>query len=41
MVIDFEKEFWIEGYENGDESEVKYYVVDYDVMIVESDGIEV
>ncbi|MBS0935634.1 RIP metalloprotease RseP [Lactiplantibacillus plantarum] len=38
---DLEKELWIEGYENGDESEVKHYAVDHDATIVESDGTEV
>ncbi|CAM3050699.1 RIP metalloprotease RseP [Lactiplantibacillus plajomi] len=38
---DLEKELWIEGYENGDESSVKRYPVDHDATIVESDGTEV
>jgi len=38
---DLEKELWIEGYENGDESEVKRYTVHHDATIVESDGTEV
>lgn len=38
---DLEKELWIEGYENGDETEVKRYSVDHDATIVESDGTEV
>ncbi|VDG24575.1 zinc-dependent protease, membrane associated (putative) [Lactobacillus plantarum JDM1] [Lactiplantibacillus mudanjiangensis] len=38
---DLEKELWIEGYENGDESEVKRYPVDHDATIIESDGTEV
>lgn len=31
----------IEGYENGDESEIKHYDVDHDATIVEEDGTEV
>ncbi|MFB9769287.1 RIP metalloprotease RseP [Lactiplantibacillus modestisalitolerans] len=38
---DLEKELWIEGYENGDESTVKRYPVDHDATIIESDGTEV
>ncbi|MEJ6400726.1 RIP metalloprotease RseP [Nicoliella lavandulae] len=35
---DLEKGLWIEGYENGDESNVKRYSVDHDAMIIEKDG---
>ncbi|MFT8410265.1 MAG: RIP metalloprotease RseP [Schleiferilactobacillus perolens] len=35
---DLEKELWIEGYENGDESSLKRYSVDHDALIVEKDG---
>ncbi|MFC6274682.1 RIP metalloprotease RseP [Levilactobacillus tangyuanensis] len=38
---DLENELWIEGYENGDESEVKRYSVDHDATIIEGDGTEV
>ncbi|MCY9806756.1 RIP metalloprotease RseP [Lentilactobacillus senioris] len=38
---DLEEDLWIEGYENGDESEVKRFNVDHDATIVESDGVEV
>lgn len=37
---DLEEELWIEGYENGDESEVKRYAVAHDATIIESDGTE-
>ncbi|WP_125681093.1 RIP metalloprotease RseP [Levilactobacillus yonginensis] len=37
---DLENELWIEGYENGDESEVKRYPVAHDATIIESDGTE-
>lgn len=39
--FDFEKELFIKGYVNGNEEEEIVYKVDYDVMIIESDGIEV
>ncbi|MGO2298926.1 RIP metalloprotease RseP [Paucilactobacillus nenjiangensis] len=32
---------WIEGYINGDESELKRYDVDHDASIIESDGVQV
>lgn len=38
---DLENELWIEGYENGDESETKRYTVAHDATIIESDGTEV
>ena len=38
---DLQKELWIEGYESGDESELKRYSVSHDATIVESDGTEV
>ncbi|QFR23761.1 RIP metalloprotease RseP [Schleiferilactobacillus harbinensis] len=38
---DLEKELWVEGYENGDESMVKRYPVDHDATIIEHDGTEV
>ncbi|AVK63155.1 RIP metalloprotease RseP [Lactobacillus sp. CBA3606] len=38
---DLEKELWIEGYENGDETAVKRYQVQHDATIVEHDGTEV
>ncbi|WP_203648252.1 RIP metalloprotease RseP [Secundilactobacillus yichangensis] len=38
---DLEDELWIEGYENGDESEVKRYYVAHDATIIETDGTEV
>lgn len=38
---DLEDKLIIFGYENDDEEIVKIYLVDYDVMIVEWDGIEV
>ncbi|GLB46949.1 zinc metalloprotease [Philodulcilactobacillus myokoensis] len=38
---DLERELWIKGYQNGDESSVKKYSVDHDATIVESDGTEV
>ncbi|KRN02765.1 membrane-associated Zn-dependent protease 1 [Levilactobacillus senmaizukei DSM 21775 = NBRC 103853] len=38
---DLENELWIEGYENGDESEIKRYPVGHDATIIESDGTEV
>ena len=38
---DLEKELWIEGYENGDETELKHYQVQHDATIIESDGTEV
>lgn len=38
---DLEDELWIEGYENGDESEVKRYNVAHDATIIETDGTEV
>jgi len=38
---DLEDELWIEGYENGDESEVKRYYVAHDATIIENDGTEV
>ncbi|WP_056978269.1 RIP metalloprotease RseP [Lentilactobacillus senioris] len=38
---DLEEDLWIEGYENGDETEVKRFNVDHDATIIESDGVEV
>lgn len=38
---DLEKDLWVEGYENGDESTVKRYSVDHDAIIIEEDGTEV
>ncbi len=38
---DLEHDLWIEGYENGDESETKRYAVAHDATIIESDGTEV
>jgi len=38
---DLEKDLFLEGYENGDESELKRYAVAHDATIVESDGTEV
>ncbi|AQW22153.1 RIP metalloprotease RseP [Lentilactobacillus curieae] len=38
---DLEQELFIEGYENGDESELKRYSVAHDATIIESDGTEV
>ncbi|ERL64491.1 RIP metalloprotease RseP [Schleiferilactobacillus shenzhenensis] len=38
---DLEKELWVEGYENGDESVVKRYSVDHDATVIEKDGTEV
>lgn len=38
---DLEKELWIEGYENGDETVLKHYQVQHDATIIESDGTEV
>ncbi|WP_412990190.1 RIP metalloprotease RseP [Pediococcus siamensis] len=38
---DLENELWIEGYENGDESELKRYEVDHDASIIEADGTKV
>lgn len=38
---DLTRELWIEGYENGDETQVKRYVVDHDALIVEKDGTQV
>ena len=32
---------WIEGYENGNDSELKVYEVDHDACIIENDGTEV
>jgi len=37
---DLEDELWIEGYENGDESEVKRYPVAHNATIIETDGTE-
>ncbi|MHA8138470.1 RIP metalloprotease RseP [Lactobacillaceae bacterium Scapto_B20] len=37
---DLEDELWVQGYENGDESEVKRYPVDHDAIIIEKDGTE-
>ncbi len=37
---DLEDELWIEGYENGDESEVKRYSVAHNATIIEADGTE-
>ncbi|WP_283678683.1 RIP metalloprotease RseP [Lentilactobacillus sp. Marseille-Q4993] len=38
---DLVDKLFIDGYENGDESELKHYVVDHDATIVENDGTEV
>lgn len=38
---DLEDELWIEGYENGDESEVKRYAVAHNATVIEKDGTEV
>lgn len=38
---DLQKEMWIEGYENGDESQVKRFDVKRDAMIIEEDGTEI
>ncbi|MFD1471179.1 RIP metalloprotease RseP [Companilactobacillus mishanensis] len=38
---DLVDDLFIEGYENGDESELKKYSVDHDATIVEEDGTEV
>ncbi len=38
---DLERGLWIEGYENGDDSEKKRFSVDHDATIIEKDGIEV
>ncbi|MCF6514945.1 RIP metalloprotease RseP [Lactobacillus sp. S2-2] len=38
---DLVNELWIEGYENGNEEELKRYSVDHDATIVQEDGIEV
>ncbi|KIS03630.1 RIP metalloprotease RseP [Paucilactobacillus wasatchensis] len=38
---DLVDELWIEGYVNGDESELKRYSVNHDATIIESDGTEV
>jgi len=39
--VDLEKELIVEGYENGDESELKIWPVDHDATIIEPDGTEV
>lgn len=38
---DLQKGLWIEGYENGDEEQVKRFKVDHDAMIIENDGTEI
>ena len=38
---DLQKGMWIEGYENGDESQVKRFNVKRDAMIIEEDGTEI
>lgn len=38
---DLQKALWLEGYESGDESELKRYSVDHDATIIEADGTEV
>lgn len=38
---DLQKGMWIEGYENGDESQVKRFDVKRDAMITEEDGTEI
>ncbi|QEA32273.1 RIP metalloprotease RseP [Secundilactobacillus malefermentans] len=38
---DLEEALWIEGFENGNEDELKRYNVDHDATIIESDGTEV
>lgn len=38
---DLQKKMWIEGYENGDESQVKRFNVKRDAMIIEEDGTEI
>ncbi|WP_178196569.1 RIP metalloprotease RseP [Ligilactobacillus sp. Marseille-Q7487] len=42
-VIDWDltKELWLEGYENGDETQSVRYPVNHDALIVEKDGTEV
>ncbi|MCD2256255.1 RIP metalloprotease RseP [Lactobacillus sp. CC-MHH1034] len=38
---DLEHELYVEGYENGDESELKHFAVNHDATIIEKDGTEV
>lgn len=38
---DLQKGLWIEGYENGDEDQLKRFNVDHDAMIIENDGTEI
>lgn len=38
---DLTDDLWISGYENGNEEELKKYVVDHDALIIEKDGTEV
>ncbi|MBW1605484.1 RIP metalloprotease RseP [Lactobacillus sp. Sy-1] len=37
---DLERDLFIQGYENGNESEIKRYPVDHDAVVIESDGTE-
>ncbi|UQS86501.1 RIP metalloprotease RseP [Nicoliella spurrieriana] len=37
---DLQKDLWIQGYENGDESQIKRYSVDHDAVVIEADGTE-
>lgn len=39
--FDLQDKLFIEGYENGNEDEVKHFEIDHDASIVESDGTEV
>ncbi|MHC5217358.1 RIP metalloprotease RseP [Enterococcus sp. LJL128] len=41
LEYDLEKELYIKGYENGDESEEVTYTVDHDANIIEPNGVEV
>lgn len=38
---DLQNNLWIEGYENGDEDQLRHFKVDHDAMIIENDGTEV
>ncbi|KRN29609.1 hypothetical protein IV38_GL000495 [Lactobacillus selangorensis] len=38
---DLERDLYVEGYENGDESQVKRYFVNHDATIIEEDGTEI
>lgn len=37
---DLVDELWIEGYENGDEEQIKRFKVDHDALIIGQDGVE-